>query len=74
MHFSRQLAVFINAGIPILDALEVITEETSDHLFKKALSGRHHWTCGRATPSPRPPPSTRKPSPASTWASWNRPS
>jgi type IV pilus assembly protein PilC len=39
MHFSRQLAVFIKAGIPILDALEVITEETSDKLFKKALGG-----------------------------------
>jgi type IV pilus assembly protein PilC len=38
MHFSRQLAVFIAAGIPILDALEVITEETSDRLFKKALN------------------------------------
>jgi type IV pilus assembly protein PilC len=37
MHFSRQLAVFIKAGIPILDALEVITEETNDKLFKKAL-------------------------------------
>jgi type IV pilus assembly protein PilC len=39
MHFSRQLAVFINAGIPILDALEVITEETSDKMFKSALTG-----------------------------------
>jgi type IV pilus assembly protein PilC len=39
MHFSRQLAVFVNAGIPILDALEVITEETTDRMFKKALVG-----------------------------------
>jgi type IV pilus assembly protein PilC len=39
MHFSRQLSVFITAGIPILDALEVITEETGDKLFQKALSG-----------------------------------
>jgi type IV pilus assembly protein PilC len=39
MHFSRQMAVFVNAGIPILDALEVITEETSDKLFKSALTG-----------------------------------
>jgi type IV pilus assembly protein PilC len=39
MHFSRQLSVFITAGIPILDALEVITEETSDKMFKKALIG-----------------------------------
>jgi type IV pilus assembly protein PilC len=39
MHFSRQLAVFVNAGIPILDALEVIIEETTDRMFKKALVG-----------------------------------
>jgi type IV pilus assembly protein PilC len=39
MHFSRQLAVFVAAGIPLLDALEVITEETSDKLFKTALTG-----------------------------------
>jgi len=39
MHFSRQLAVFIKAGIPILDALEIITEETTDKLFKKTLVG-----------------------------------
>src|SRR5207302_9970215 len=38
MHFSRQLAVFLRAGIPILSALEVIGEETADKLFKKSLS------------------------------------
>src|SRR5450755_3463115 len=27
MHFSRQMAVFVRAGIPILDALEIIHEE-----------------------------------------------
>ena len=37
MHFSRQLAVFVKAGIPILDALEIIEGETTDKLFKKAL-------------------------------------
>jgi type IV pilus assembly protein PilC len=39
MHFSRQLGVFVKAGIPIIDALEVIAEETSQKLFKKALFG-----------------------------------
>jgi type IV pilus assembly protein PilC len=34
MHFSRQLGVFIKAGIPIMEALEVISEETSDKLLK----------------------------------------
>ena len=37
MHFSRQLGVFVKAGIPIMEALEVISEETSDKLLKAAL-------------------------------------
>jgi type IV pilus assembly protein PilC len=37
MHFSRQLAVFVRAGIPILDAMDVITEGTTNKLFKKSL-------------------------------------
>jgi type IV pilus assembly protein PilC len=39
MHFSRQLAVFIRAGIPIIEGLEVITEDTTNKAFKKALDG-----------------------------------
>jgi type IV pilus assembly protein PilC len=35
MHFSRQLAVFLRAGIPVLDALEVIREE----MPKKSVLG-----------------------------------
>ena len=37
MHFSRQLGVFVKAGIPIMEALEVISEETTHKLFKSAL-------------------------------------
>jgi type IV pilus assembly protein PilC len=37
MHFSRQLSVFVEAGIPIMEALELIAEETTDKLFKKVL-------------------------------------
>jgi type IV pilus assembly protein PilC len=37
MHFSRQLGVFMKAGIPIMEALEVIEEETSDKLLRKIL-------------------------------------
>ena len=37
MHFSRQLGVFVKAGIPIMEALDVIAEETSDKLFKEAI-------------------------------------
>src|SRR5882757_11029579 len=39
MHFSRQLAVFVRAGIPILDALEVISEEQDNKLFRSAIVG-----------------------------------
>jgi type IV pilus assembly protein PilC len=37
MHFSRQLAVFMKAGIPIMEALDVIAEETTEKLMKKIL-------------------------------------
>src|SRR3954469_9358615 len=37
MHFSRQLAVFIKAGIPILDALQSIEEEVANKAFKVVL-------------------------------------
>jgi type IV pilus assembly protein PilC len=37
MHFSRQLSVFVEAGIPIMEALEVIAEETTDKLLKRVL-------------------------------------
>jgi type IV pilus assembly protein PilC len=37
MHFSRQLGVFMKAGIPIMEALEVIEEETSEKLFKRII-------------------------------------
>lgn len=37
MHFSRQLAVFIKAGIPILDALEAIREEMGNKFFASII-------------------------------------
>src|SRR5436190_6632590 len=37
MHFSRQLGVFIKAGIPIISALETIASEVTDKVFKPAL-------------------------------------
>jgi type IV pilus assembly protein PilC len=37
MHFSRQLSVFIEAGIPIMEALELISEETSDKILHRVL-------------------------------------
>jgi type IV pilus assembly protein PilC len=38
MHFSRQLGVFMKAGIPIMEALEVIEQETTEKLFKKVIN------------------------------------
>src|SRR5665213_565536 len=37
MNFSRQLAVFMKAGIPIMESLEVIEEETSEKVLKGVL-------------------------------------
>jgi type IV pilus assembly protein PilC len=37
MHFSRQLAVFIKAGIPIIEALEAINEEMGNKAFRQVV-------------------------------------
>ncbi|HUZ41831.1 MAG TPA: type II secretion system F family protein [Acidimicrobiales bacterium] len=37
MNFSRQLAVFMKAGIPIMEALDVIEDETSEKILKAIL-------------------------------------
>ena len=37
MHFSRQLAVFVRAGIPLLEGLEAIAQETSSKPLRSAL-------------------------------------
>ena len=37
MHFTRQLAVFVKAGIPLTDALETIGDETEDVALRRAL-------------------------------------
>jgi type IV pilus assembly protein PilC len=37
MHLCRQLAVFIRSGVSVIEALLVLSEETSDKLMKTAL-------------------------------------
>jgi type IV pilus assembly protein PilC len=37
MHFSRQLAAFVRAGVPLLEAIEVIEEEADDKTLKRVL-------------------------------------
>jgi type IV pilus assembly protein PilC len=39
MHFTRQLAVFVKAGIPITEALDIIGDETSDVALRRTISG-----------------------------------
>jgi type IV pilus assembly protein PilC len=39
MHFSRQLAAFVRAGIPLVEAIEVIEEETEDKTLRVVLGG-----------------------------------
>ena len=38
MHFSRQLGVFVKAGIPIVEALEVIGSETTDKVLNATIA------------------------------------
>ena len=38
MHFSRQLAAFMKAGIPVLEALEVLSEEVGSKAFQRILA------------------------------------
>jgi type IV pilus assembly protein PilC len=38
MHFSRQLAAFVRAGIPLLESIEVIEEETEDKTLRRVLA------------------------------------
>lgn len=37
MHFSRQLGVFVRAGIPLTEALQALTEEMGSKLLKQIL-------------------------------------
>ena len=38
MHFSRQMAVFMRAGIPVLEALDVMTQELGNKVFARVIA------------------------------------
>ncbi|HZU79258.1 MAG TPA: type II secretion system F family protein [Acidimicrobiales bacterium] len=38
MHFSRQMGVFLRSGIPVLEALDVMCEDTSDKLLQRVVA------------------------------------
>jgi type IV pilus assembly protein PilC len=47
MHFSRQLSAFVRAGIPLIESLDVIEEETDDKVLRDVLIGvRDSLTAG----------------------------
>ncbi len=63
MHFSRQLAVFMKAGIPVLEALDVLSEEVGSKIFQRILaemsealrSGETFASAAEAHPEAFPP-------------------
>ncbi|HZY08568.1 MAG TPA: type II secretion system F family protein, partial [Ilumatobacteraceae bacterium] len=38
MHFTRQLAVFVKAGIPITEAMQIIGDETEDVALQRTIT------------------------------------
>ncbi len=38
MHFTRQLAVFVKAGIPITEAMQIIGDETQDVVLQRTIT------------------------------------
>lgn len=38
MHFSRQLAAFVRAGVPLIEAIEVIEEEADNKILRRVLA------------------------------------
>jgi type IV pilus assembly protein PilC len=49
MHFSRQLAAFVRAGIPILEAISTQEEGTGNREFRRVLAEVHEDLRGGAT-------------------------
>lgn len=39
MHLCRQMSVFVRSGVSVLEALAVLSEETTDKLLRSALTG-----------------------------------
>ena len=39
MHLCRQLAVFVRSGVSVIEALTVVSEETTDKLLRSSLDG-----------------------------------
>jgi type IV pilus assembly protein PilC len=38
MHFSRQLAAFVRAGVPLIESIEVIEQESENKLLRRVLA------------------------------------
>jgi type IV pilus assembly protein PilC len=49
MHFSRQLAVFVKAGVPLIDSLDTIEEEAQDKVLRRTLTDMSQRLRGGST-------------------------
>ncbi len=73
MHLSRQLAAFIRAGLPILEAVHTIGAEADNSSLRRMMA-ESKTGCAAATVSRTASTGTRRSSPSSTAASCARPS
>jgi len=72
MNFSRQLAVFMKAGIPIMESLEIIEDETSEKVLKNVLRDVVEGLRGGDTFAGAAAMHPRR-FPTITWGSWSQP-
>ena len=49
--FTRQFSVMIDAGLPLVQCLEILAEQADDDQFKEILEGTRREVEGGATPS-----------------------
>ena len=47
MNFSRQLAAFVRAGIPLIDAVDVLRAEVKSDRFRAVLGRHRRGAAGR---------------------------
>ena len=52
--FTRQLATMINAGLPLLQSLDILAEQTDDNTFAKIIQKVGTGRRGRRNPLRRP--------------------
>ena len=74
MHLSRQLGAFIRAGLPLLDAVHTLGEESQNSSVRRMMADIEDGLRSRRHALRLPGPASRRSSPSSTAASSARPS